>query len=540
MNKKALIAFSAFFCAFFPPLCALERSGVLDPAWSKVLSADVTLGPKAARNRLFCVTSDNTLHCLSDSGAFLWSKPLKYGQAELLTVTEEGFIYTVSGTGYVSAFSTDGLFLWALSGRRPPVFSPISGRDGRLFLVYSDSITCVSASGARKWSRVLPVPPAFPPVEDGNGTLLVPAREDILFRMSPFGELLETLRIEPLLSALAAAPDGFVCSFASGLIMRVSTGRPGGTVWTATLDSPCTAVAEADGTVYAFCSDGLLVALNTTDGTVLWSQKTGLSGTPATVRIEEDSVYLWNSDRVVSIARNGSSEFSYILFAPVRNPVLMSGDRLFGSGPDWFLYAYRIQTRITGTKNTRHKAQNYGILNGTVPEALYLNPDPYREQLSFLARVAESIQSGTAGASEVYYARRLAAIVGDRNSHAITQGRAAALLGQLGSFEYRPVLASGTDSVQDSSAMIGLLYGIAAIGYDPDGELLDAVHSISRKAGPEEFAVQIAVCDALYAIVRYTSGRSAETAGFLARFAASPYPESVRKHAIALLANILN
>lgn len=537
--KASAIACLLLLFASSLPASAFDRSGTLESEWSRVLSADIDAGPAVASGRIFCATSDGVLHCLDGKGAFLWSKPMKKRQPKFLTASQEGFVYAVSETGYVAAYNADGLFLWGLSGSRPPVFPPLVGRDGRLFLVYQDAIRCVSASGALKWSRPLPASPAFAPIQDGNGYVAIPALENMLFLISPFGELHEAMRIEPMLTAIAAIPDGFVCAFASGSLIRVSTGAASGILWKTVLLSPCASLLEDGGTLYAFALDGSVTALNATDGEALWSKQTGIANDPAELSMIDGSILASTGTQIAAVHQSGASSWIYRLSSPVRNPALLDGELLCGSGSDWMLRAYRVQTRISREKNT-HKAENYGILTDTVPAELYMSPDPDREQADFFAMVADSLRSGGPASSEVYFARRLAAIAANTAARAFDRGRAAALLGQLGSFEYRPVLAAAGTKETDSSAMIGFLYGIASIGYDPDGSSLEAIQSISRNAGPQEVAVQLAVCDALYAIVRYSSARSAETSKFLATFAASPHAAPVRKHAISLLSNILN
>ena len=162
--------------------------------------------------------------------------------------------------------------------------------------------------------------------------------------------------------------------------------------------------------------------------------------------------------------------------------------------------------------------------------------------------VARRLASGTIGSDEVNYARRLAEILEDRTGDyplvepfsGAERGRAASLLGQLGSTEYRAVLLKSAYDEYDSSLAIGVLYGIASSGSDPDGAALAAIGNIARKAGTGETAVIRAACDALYAIIRYSAGDIAlEGTKQLSRFLQDPYDDPVRIYARMTLSKIL-
>ena len=530
--RKLSLGYRFLLCLF-----ALHSAAVLPtvagapddaaPVWTKALAGEIVAGPVSRGERIYLVSADRKLTCLSDSGTFLWSRPLPGPPAPFLALDAGGMVFALAEPGSITACNGNGSFLWQLGRHELPLFSPVCGRDGRIFLVYRHEVCCVSAAGAIKWTLPIDREPAFPPSETGDGDLLVPCSGNIILRISPFGGELERIAVPVGLTALSPLAGGFVAGFGSGGLecfdVRNGRGQPGRTdsevVWRYQGSAPPLVLLQADRVLLSVQEDGTVNALNPTDGSTLWATRPGTGGT-ATVFVSCD----YGQFNIVMPGFAGSLSLSGV--------------------PGWLCSAWRGETRILTEKKNK-KASTYAILKGPSLESglPYIGGTLYWRD--FLDRVADGIESGTVGVREPVWARRLRDILEDGSADGPVRGRAASLLGQLGSSEYRSLLVSEaeralTGESVDSSLAAGLLYGIAASGSDREGLALETVRKMIRKTDSNGLPVLMAACDALYAIIRYSEGeRAVETTRFLTGFLGEEYPPAVRNHARAVLARVL-
>jgi hypothetical protein len=545
-----------FYCApvfFFATALSLTA---LEPEQSCALAGDIIAGPVASEGRATFVLSDRTVTCISDTGAYLWRKPLGGRPAPFIFVSSCGQVFAVAN-GRLESFSPDGYFLWSMRGAAPPVFGMREGTDGRLFLPLGNRLVCISPQGAVKWTRYFDAEITDALEITGDGDVLVFLGDKIV-RISPFGEDLETRKPEEPISAFLPVRGGYIAGSPSGMIRaydirngRAAEGRSDTEcVWTAPGGAvPVVALSALDGTLLSLYGDGSMRGYNGTDGTLLWTVSSGLgSVAKASIRNDYGQFTISSPSGFCAVSLSGALLRSSTITKSETIPALSPDGVFYVSAENWVLNIYRPEVRIKSEKKLRKK-ENYGILEGqsSVYGISILN-DSGRNS-AFFDRVTLDIASGTVGIKEVDYARQLRELLSgttgadpDSGTTAGTeQGRAASLLGQLGSSEYRDALILAARQASDDSAAIGILYGLAATGADTDGESLAAIQTISLEAGSSADAVQKAVCDALYAVIRYSSGSiSRSGAEMLGKFLYEPYSTNVRNYARTILGNILH
>ncbi len=528
-----------------------------EPEWSRVLAGEVVAGPLSRNDRVYLSGTDRTVTCLSEKGAFLWSKPIPGKVTPFLSVLRSGMVLAVSGNGTVSALSMDGLSLWQLKTRDLPIAAPYEGRDGRIFLVYANRIVCVSPTATVKWTLPLSRSPRALLGETGTGDLLVAIENTNLLRVSPFGQALEFIELRDSPTAIIPVDFGFVCGFSSGALRgydvrdsRIQEKRSATEpVWERSMGSSVVALSAEAGTLCALSSSGGLCALNVTDGAPLWAAETShrVQGR-GTIDFEYGQFNVIY--RGYACARTALGRAVYELELPEgsSDPSLSDDGYAFTMGESAAtLQAYRAEARIRSEKKA-HKGENYGILMGSSAE--YGTPLAQDRSLvaGFLAQVSRDILNETVGPDEVSYARRLAEIVrndtspsgGSRDFDPTERAQAASLLGRLGSAEYREVIFDAARDERDATVLVGVLYGISALGPDADGAALDAVATIDNACGIAASPVIRASCDALYAIVRYSGGDVALKGSLmLTHFAQSPYGNLDREYARRILEKIL-
>lgn len=522
----------------------------LEQVWTRALTGNTVAGPLTYRDRVLVAGSDRMLTCLSENGNFLWSTKLPGKSLPFMTISISGTIYIIVEPGILMAFNLDGSILWKLTTTSVPLFSPYEGRDGRFFLVYKNSIRCISSSGLTKWILLLEDSPERQLSETGDGDLLLTCTNHIILRISPFGELLEKVRTDETISALSPIPGGYIAGYSTGLIKAFDVRKKTELVWQLRgQTSACVAITSAEGIILLLYADGSLQALNPTDGSILWKdiKNHPVTGSPF-IRYEYGQFNLVFNGYACARSATGFLSWQYPVPEKVHSPVISDSGNIFAIDSDWILYCFRAETRIITEKKT-HNTQSYGILNGKSNE--YGQPfvsDPV-QIYNFFKRVSDSISRSSVGTSEITYARRLNEIMENdtgeqfsgRSFDGMERGRAANLLGQLGSSEYRSTLITQAYGDFDSSLAIGILYGLESLGADSDGKSLSAIRHLIKMAGTRDTAVLCASCDALYSIIRYSAGNTAlEGTEILIDFLDAPYNETIQLYARQKIANILH
>jgi len=546
MKSIVLLSVSIFFFLAWPAHCT-ERPETFRVA----VAGEVLAGPVSYQEQFFIITADWSVKALSGDGSIRWRRQLQGRPRPFLTVAPWGQVFTVSGTGFLESWSTDGFFLWRVQLAGQPIFSPHSGRDGRIFLVEAGAVECRSHLGLRKWRVSLPARPALPPSETGDGDLLLFLTDSTLVRISPWGEILERISMPPGLTTLASVTGGFLAGFFDGRTMyfEVRPGRDTTAVWQFSADHGVVALHSFEFWTLVLTADGGLTVLNTTDGAV---QEGLFFGIPASAGARLDSSH----ERYTVVSTVGTAAVTHtgrvlwsLRFPSEPVAVVLSPEGLVAAAfRDWTVAGWKLEVPIRDSKKKRPKPIFYGILEGRSPEAG--TPLATDRQLirSLFSSVASDLEAGDTGTAELWYGRRCAELLSgtplsrfpSRDLDSTERSRAAHLLGQLGSFEYRSLLTAIARTEQDKTVLAGVLSALAALAFDPDGEILEAVALVIHRSGLSGTLTVRSASDVLYALARFNSGdvqRSA--ASLLLDLTRTPWPEPVREHAMHYMMNLL-
>lgn len=556
-------------------LCALEShfAPANEPRWTRVLSGEPVGGPIAIGNRVVTSSDDRSITCIDHNGAFLWSGRLPGKSTPFLSALSDSYLCAVSEPGVLSLYGADGNLLWRISGAGMPVSSPVPGRDGRFFVPYRDAVRCFAINGLMLWSVSLPARYTGPVGETGDGDILVGCEGNLIARITPFGDLKETVQLtagsearSDRLTALAPVGYGFAAGYDSGYlegryVKDSEENRASEAVWSIALANPVRALAESSGTLIAALANGSTVALNATDGTLLWSVRLGVPLAQAT-RIARDygQFNVISQNFAYALSDSGTILWSLAIPSDATGIFLAPDGSVYATSSGWKISAWTGERRIRSA-NSRPASSTYGVLANSRILAPWLAHPDTSEISVFFNRVTAALSTGTGkvgtgseyvGVDEVEWASKLAAIIANRSFGTITRpgiregffdterARAASLLGQLGSSEYRDFLIAEANRNPGETLSLGLLYGLAATGGDAEGLVASAVGEIGRKAGTGNDTVNRAVCDALYALIRYASGEAAASyARALVGYTRPPYGESVREYARQVLGNIV-
>ncbi len=515
------------------------------------VAGEVLAGPVAYKEQLYVITADWSVKAIASDGHIVWHRQLRGRPRRFLSVAPWGQVFAVSGSGFLESFSPEGFFLWRVEMAGLPVFPPHPGRDGRIFLVEAGAVECRSHLGLRKWRLALPGRPVLPPSETGDGDILVALADSTIVRISPWGELLERISIPSGLTALAPVTGGFAAGFTDGraLSFEVRPGRDTGQVWLYSAGRSVAALHNTDFWTLVLTADGGLAVLNATDGAL---QERFLFGIPASagsvLSSSEERYSVVSSAGAAALSRTGRLLWS-LRFPPEPAAVVLTGEGMAAAAyADWTVAAWKMEEQIRDSKKKRPKPVFYGILEGRSPESG--TPLATDRQLirGFFDALSADLSAGDTGSAELWYGRRCAELLSGalpslfpgREPDRTERSRAAHFLGQLGSFEYRPFLTAIARSEQDQTVLAGVLSALAALAYDPDGEILDAVTLVIRRSGLSATLTVRSCCDVLYALARFNSGGVQRSAtSLLLELTRTPWPEPVRMYAMQRMQSLL-
>lgn len=547
-NQNVRVARKLFFSAV---LAACSIVYGLEPVWVRVLPGALTTSPAVHGDRIFSLTDNRSVTCLTTAGDFLWSRPVRGKQIPYLQVTRNGMVYILSREGFLTALSRDGMLLWTMRFGLEPVAPPYRGKDGRNFFLFRNCIVCMSDFGTILWKRPVSLQQFAGVSRTGDGILLLYNTDGSVLMYSPFGAELGICSLDGIPESIAPLPSGFAAGFPDGTLEfhDVRTGAAGARaekMWQIPGPGGVAAVEPSGGTLYCVYRNGTVNAYNETDGTLLWNSGIGI-GVSGETRIDFSygRITVLAAALAASFDESGSRVWVHSPVSLRGTPMISGNGRLYGAGAGWTVAAYNPEDRILGRKNSI-KTETYGILN--VPFNVYPYANTADQIYSFFDRVDEAIASGEVGDSEPFFARWLADILAgsysdpfsDMRPDGTSQGRAASLLGRLGSHEYRPLLLNAAQGPFEESLAIGLMYGLSRFGPDTTGDSVRAVRSLAQRAGVRNPAVQFAACDALLVLARFSSaGVRDDAVRALTAFSAEPWDDQVKNYARKTLESLL-
>lgn len=543
LKKLLLVVFFA--------VCTGWYVHALEPVWIRVLPGELMARAAVNGERIYALTDNRSVTCLTTKGDFLWSRPVRGKRIAHLLVTDNGMVFVLSREGILTVLSRDGMMVWTMRFGMESAGSPYRGRDGRTFFLFQNHIVCMTDFGTILWKRSVPLLHFAGMSECGDGTLVLYNTDGTARLYSPFGTELGTCQFDGTPESISPLPSGFAAGFPNGSL-EFHDVRNGGSglriekMWKIPGPDSVAAVSAHNGTLYCVYRNGSVIAYNETDGTLLWHSGIGIRVAGQTcIDFSYGRITVLSAGLAASFEDNGSRVWVHAPQSLRGTPMISVDGRLYGAGTGWTIAAYNPEDRILG-RNNSIKTETYGILDVTFSAYPYANTS---DQLySFLDRVEKAVAAGDIGDSEPLYARWLADILtgsysdpfSDMRPDSTSRGRAASLLGRLGSAEYRPLLLATARGPFDESLAIGLLYGLSRFGPDATGESVVAAVSLATRAGVHRPAVQFAACDALSVLARFSSGSVRDDAvRALTSFSADPWKDQVKKYARKTMESLL-
>ncbi len=560
------------------PNAAPSQPESLEPAFRLPVGGRPVAGPLLDQSvspaLVWMISEDGNLYALSETGRLIARIALGLGALGMgggASLAIDPFGRPLVGSGKrLWVYTRSGGQAWTLDLDAPLAAAPAFGSDGRVFAAAGSRLYCLNPSGGRLWSMDLPAALSCPPGVDGSGDPVIALADGSLLVLSPYGRKLARLRSGAPVEALAPMQAGsggpsLAAGLADGSVLLVEgrTGRIVGGRPIAVGQAPIAALIGEGSRLYGLDRSGLAFAVSDS-GSLLW--RTATRCPDGRLEVFSERLVALSEGRAVSLSRSGELYREASLVNAAGPGLVSPAGLLFSPGKDWILDAYRFE---------RPLGPAFGQASGTplgpapaayiqaaaaaddgaaaaaasaAAEALAFDPgaaDAGRK-MALLADIEKKLRSGTIGAEEPAAAAYCSAVAlgklesGYTDSERLLSGdplsrsRACAVLGELGSPDYRAVLCTVLAEDRDSAVRAAACRALGAIAVDPGGLAAAAFLAAAARRVDEETA--FALMGAIESLaLRSGSPPSVDEVRALLALSRLPYGALVRDRAVAAL-----
>jgi len=513
------------------------------------------------------LSEDGALYALTESGSLVARIPLKGRTAPFLALDPFGRALVLMDDSRLEALTRSGSLAYSVGLPEGGFGGVAFGSDGRGFVLAGSALLCLNPAGRRLWSCALPAAPSSPPAIDGLGRPVLGLADGSILALTPYGApvaiagaaadgsagdapwrgssparlLVPLASSEGLPSVAAALADGSLVLLGADGALRARV-EPGAS------RSPFVDLAWDGAVLYALDAQGRLLALSAA-GRALWSAETRCPDGRLAVFAER--VVVAARGRAVSLSTSGEVFREIGISNAASRALVAPSGLLFSPGKDWIFAAYRFEAPLGPARRPEPASYPAPGTEAAASEALLFDPaaNDSDRQLARLADIEKSLRSGSIGKDEVEAAAYCAAVasgVFEREypeaerrfrGNPLPRAAACAILGGLGSPDYRAALSSVLAKDADPSVRAAACDALADIGVDPGGESAAAFLAAARKPVDERTALGLVAAIERMAL-RSGTAPGPEAVRALLALAAKPYGNAVRGRASDALGRI--
>lgn len=552
MKMRRILFVCSFILTFFP-LHAKDENTPLRTAdltkqkssWMAVCSGGVVASP-VETDYGFAVYNDGRMICaMTNTGKVLWQKAVNGRQSPYMSAFGD-FLYVVSGTKKLNLVNPSGHALWTVDIGFEPVESPLTGYDGRVFVRGKNALACFGLNGIRKWMVKTANASKIPLLILNDGTLLAISDQlkdgkSTSIRVSPFGEVLESITFSGKIIAADSSPQGVLLSQEDETIglCRIEKGSAV-SKWVANslAKKNFTAICPLDGgkeTAF-FAPKGKqaeVVIVDTLSGREINRFVTencrlsSISYLRATengfVLADEEHAYECRVDGTVLWSAQLPKKSKWTHLHYTENNVLV----VFGK--DWSMKGFVMnQTVEKAGKKSASKAQSYlAVQTGTGMTASSLNFE--RLSMEYLEEISKGFDDGNSGKNEEVWLnsikREIKTYLADHSSvlrsthdglsyftaNPVYTQSLLTVLSKTGTTNFAGDFASLLSIETDPARLALTIQYAGKEAYDRNGEILQEFQNIlTKRLTPRDVSSLRLVCDSTYEICRFM-GRPALT-----------------------------
>jgi outer membrane protein assembly factor BamB len=492
--------------------------------WRYVTGGQVVAKPAVDhRGTIYVRSGDRSLYALLPLGRERWRYPVGRRLSAGPVVTYDGTVLVGTQSGILMAAGANGRLRWMFSPRTGSCLTPALGSDGSIVLATTSGlIYYLTYTGKERWRyRVRAELTSSPSIAE-DGTIYVGTTDRRLLALNRDGSNRWEIELPASVGTPAIDHNGSLYVAAAG-IHRVS---PQGTLQWSYAISADTAdpVIRSDGAIIAGAGNGRLYAIGP-EGGLIWSAPLRIPITYPAVLGDDGTAYVSTaSSEMVAVSSSGLVLWRFRAKQSVGMPTIGKDGTVLVGAEDWILYALSIGSTGLASGSPWPQAYHDGQHTGRAkaltdldtPAAVLLRELAYSDSpelkrialqdisahmegtryLDVHLAVMEEVLGFLAGEGVIYRNSSGAAGVG---GDAQIRLEACALLGKLGSEGARAVLLQVMSADEDSEVKAAAVDSLAAIGFDPDGDLARAILYKVGESGQERF--RLACARALYRII---------------------------------------
>ena len=259
----------------------------------------------------------------------------------------DGTIY-VGGFGSLYAINGNGTLKWITSIGSTTRSSPAIADDGTIYIgSYNDRLYAIRADGSVKWSYLTAGDITSSPAIAPDGTVYVGSRDGKLYAINPDGTKKWSLTVGDVhMCSPAVGPDGTIYT-GGGSYFLFAINPDGSPKWqypTGDRTYAAPALSPDGSIVYSACCDMTLHAVNTSDGSGVWTFPVDLlnqytSASPAVA--PDGTIYIGSNYGVFhAISPAGVELWRYDAGSDIRSSAAISADgTIYFGDMNGFLHA---------------------------------------------------------------------------------------------------------------------------------------------------------------------------------------------------------
>ncbi len=538
-----------FFILFLTsiPLTAQTQLSNLNTSWTQVLGGKFLTKPVLTPYGFIGITDGRSIESISNSGKIIWEQNFSVNSQTILNVISKDFLLCVSNGGKrITLFNPSGVPLWNKLLDYEICFQAYEGRDGRFFVRGKNVISCFSINGICKWKLDTENQSDLPLQELEDGSLILFLKELVngktrALRITPFGEIIEDIIFAGEILSATTSEKGIFLTFSDGSSGLFGLSREKGK---SKADNKYVLDPDVFGknTSSFFVSDnrnpsGVFVTsnkkdvrlfyLNTENGSIIWDLLIPDFDIKKIVetKLSDEGFFICDNRQGFFINLSGTlqwncllpenqnrNKWNYALFTE-NNTLVICKD-------NWSIEGYKVEQH-TGIKTSDIKYDyylDYLTIDSSVYSTIY--QDRMDKEITGKERY-KKLEAGFYGKKEIVYTSDILSACqaymktnkessfGSREGPSVFMANTSdmeSLLNQLPLYGTRyttNLTAKLLGQETNNSILNCIVTGIKKDGYDPDGEILEALRLLSAKTPARNTVLQRNICDAVYSICRF-------------------------------------
>ena len=333
-----------------------------DIIWQLSLGSGIDASPAVGpTGTIYVGCLDKNLYAISPIGNLKWTFTTQGEIHSSPAVGSDGTIYVGSNDTNLYAINSDGTRKWAFSTPLGPISSSpaissggilyVGSDDAKLYAVNSDGTT---ASG--NWPFTADSAIVSSPAVASDGTIYFGSRGGILYAVTSTGSLSwnfsDSYNIGNIYSSPAIDGDGTVYFGSSNSSnSKVYAVNSDGTLkWSVTIGTSIQSspVIREDGSILIGSNNGIVYALNQTDGTEIWAYNKDDKEILSSPLVASNGIIYYGStdENFFALNSSGTAKWELMVTGPISaSPAMGFGGNIYVGTASGYLYA--IETNST-------------------------------------------------------------------------------------------------------------------------------------------------------------------------------------------------